>query len=247
MKDYFSERSGEYAHFRPGYPQTLIDFILSQVSHRDRAWDCGTGNGQVAGMLAPHFKEIIGTDISANQLQHAVQADNIHYVVQEAGASDFPSAHFDLITVAQAIHWFPFAPFYADVHRTLKSDGLFVVTGYQLPEINHEVDKVVYRLYEPILGQYWDPERSYVDEGYNTIPFPFQEISTPQLTQTCNWKIDQLCGFLSTWSALKHYRKANNTDALQLILPELEAAWGGASSLEVRFPVLLRAGRKFPT
>jgi trans-aconitate methyltransferase len=79
MKDNFSQQSGAYAKFRPVYPAALYDFICSQVNHFERAWDCGTGNGQVAGVLADRFQEVYATDISQKQLNRAIRKGNIHY------------------------------------------------------------------------------------------------------------------------------------------------------------------------
>ncbi|MEX0681015.1 MAG: hypothetical protein WD097_06500 [Balneolales bacterium] len=64
MKDNFSEQSNQYAEFRPLYPEELFDFLLSLVPDRYSAWDCGTGNGQVAGQLANYFDKVAATDIS---------------------------------------------------------------------------------------------------------------------------------------------------------------------------------------
>src|SRR5688572_25275073 len=100
MKDNFSHRSEKYAQFRPSYPDAFYQFILAHVSRKERAWDCGTGNGQVAGELANYFREVFATDISTNQLQHAVQKKNIRYMVEEAGQASFSDDFFDLIIVA---------------------------------------------------------------------------------------------------------------------------------------------------
>ncbi|MEM7040277.1 MAG: SAM-dependent methyltransferase, partial [Bacteroidota bacterium] len=68
MKDNFSHASGNYAKFRPQYPADLYDFIFQHVPDFERAWDCGTGNGQAARALAERFARVEATDISANQL-----------------------------------------------------------------------------------------------------------------------------------------------------------------------------------
>lgn len=243
MKDNFSAISSEYTQFRPGYPNALIDFLINNSANHNTAWDCGTGNGQLATQLAPHFKKVIATDISENQLKHAKPSHNIQYLIQEAGKSDFAENSFDLITVAQAIHWFAFETFYEDVFRCLKPGGLFAAIGYYLPSVNAKVDAVIGILYNDILGKFWDSERRFVDDRYRTIPFPFEEIPCPEISQVYNWNIDQLLGFLGSWSAVRHYVNANGIDPVLLIEKELEAAWGVDSSHEVKFPIILRAGR----
>jgi len=72
MKDNFSNQSFLYAKFRPSYPAALFEFILSLVPDKQSAWDCGTGNGQIAGVLADSFEIVYATDISKNQLANAI-------------------------------------------------------------------------------------------------------------------------------------------------------------------------------
>lgn len=242
MKDNFSVQSAAYAQFRPTYPQELYDFLFSLVLQQNTAWDCATGNGQVARILAKDFDQVFATDISENQLKHAVQKENISYLLQSSDKSTFPDATFDLITVAQAIHWFSFDDFYAEVKRTLKPAGIIAVFGYGVMRINAQVDPVIHKLYKGILGGYWDEERKYIDEGYLSIPFPFQEFSVPQLSIQTTWNFDQLIGYLNTWSALQHYKKANNSSPLTALMSELESAWGTGDK-EVNFPILLRVGK----
>ena len=68
MKDNFSGHSSDYARYRPAYPDALFAFIYERLACFDAAWDCGTGNGQVAGRLAERFDRVYATDLSANQL-----------------------------------------------------------------------------------------------------------------------------------------------------------------------------------
>ena len=55
MKDNFSKQSSLYAQFRPAYPKELFQFLLPLVPAKNAAWDCGTGNGQVAVKLSRLF------------------------------------------------------------------------------------------------------------------------------------------------------------------------------------------------
>ena len=84
MKDNFSKQADIYARYRPHYPVELFDFILAHVNNRQTAWDCGTGNGQSAKVLAGYFENVLATDISQKQIEHAEPAGNISYSVQPA-------------------------------------------------------------------------------------------------------------------------------------------------------------------
>ena len=79
MKDNFSKQSDLYSRFRPGYPRLLFDFLLPLVPDKKTAWDCGTGNGQVAVKLSLYFDEVYATDLSSAQIENADKKQNIFY------------------------------------------------------------------------------------------------------------------------------------------------------------------------
>ncbi|AFD09442.1 class I SAM-dependent methyltransferase [Solitalea canadensis] len=242
MKDNFSKQSDLYAQFRPTYPPELYDFLLPLVPDVNTAWDCGTGNGQVAAELAGYFEKVYATDISISQLNNAVQKTNIFYSIAPAEHTSFTAQSFDLITVAQAIHWFDFNEFYKEVRRTLKPNGIIAVIGYGLLEINPKLDELINYFYTDIVGKYWDKERKYIDDNYQTIPFPFNEIPAPKLSVSYKWNVDQLIGYLNTWSAVQHYKDKNNENPVGLIIDELINRCG-SDIFEVKFPTLLRVGK----
>lgn len=243
MKDNFSTGSEAYAQFRPHYPDELFTYLLSLVKNKASALDCGTGNGQVAGVLADHFTEVYAIDISAQQLKAAMQKTNIFYSVQRAEETSFQKNQFDLITVAQAIHWFRFADFYAEVRRMLKPGGVFAIIGYGLLRTEKKLQDLIDHFYKNSIGPYWDPERHYIDEAYQTIPFPFEEINAPDFKMEYNWSFEQLVGYLNTWSAVKHYQKQNHENPVDRIVQDLKEAWDGSEKTAFVFPVFFRVGK----
>jgi ubiquinone/menaquinone biosynthesis C-methylase UbiE len=166
MKDNFSSQSNQYIKFRPSYPEQLYNFLLGLVDNKENAWDCGTGNDQVVLELSKYFDKVYATDISADQIRNAYQRDNIFYKVESAEKTSFPEKIFDLITVAQAIHWFDFESFYREVKRTVKPNGVLAVIGYGLIKTEDDTDKVIDHFHHKIIGSYWDKERKYIDENY---------------------------------------------------------------------------------
>ena len=161
MKDNFSKQSDLYVKYRPRYPKSLYEYIYDRCSQFNAAWDCGTGNGQVAHQLAKRFNNVIATDISAAQLDHALKSTNINYKLASAENSEIESQSIDLVTVAQAIHWFDFDRFYKEVCRVAKPECLLAYWGYDLPKIEPAVDKTVIHFHDEALGDYWDIERGY--------------------------------------------------------------------------------------
>jgi len=245
MKDNFSHRAAEYARFRPGYPAALFDFLFAQCRQFDCAWDCATGNGQIAAVLAERFRQVEATDISENQLQNALLRPNIRYQTGAAEQPIFPENSFDLVTVGQAAHWFDLEKFYAEVQRVLKPGGLLALVGYGLLNIDEATDAVIGYLYRDVLDDYWDPERQLVDEALATIPFPFQEIPLPEMASEYRWAPEHLLGFLSTWSAVRHYENQTGKNPLdEAFVTSLKKAWGSEPVKTVRFPIFGRIGRE---
>jgi SAM-dependent methyltransferase len=243
MKDNFSSQSDKYAKFRPTYPGELFDYLLSVVRGRENAWDCGTGNGQVAQVLAGSFDRVMATDISQQQIDNAVRHEHIEYSVQPAERTSFPDDTFDLITVAQAIHWFHFDAFYQEVDRTIRPGGVLAVIGYGLIQTNPVIDKIIGSFYRTIVGPYWDKERRYIDEDYKTIPYPYKALDTPAFQHNVEWSLEHLIGYIGTWSAVKHYEKKNGRDPIDLVHDALKAGWGTDKMIKGRFPILLRVAK----
>ena len=185
---------------------------------------------------------MIATDISEAQLQQAPYFENVSYQVQAAEQSNLLAQSVDLVTVAQAIHWFDFDAFYTEVKRVLKPQGVFAAIGYGLIEVQDAaINSLVQQLYFDTLNDYWDSERRYIDELYQTIPFPFKEQAVAEMHLQYQWSPQQLLSYLKTWSALKHYQEKYHHDPLQLISNALQAV---SENLDVTFPVLLRVGMR---
>lgn len=247
FKDHFSGHAEDYGAFRPTYPPSLFAYLASLAPAHDLAWDCATGNGQAALALAPSFGRVVATDASSRQVAQARAPDRIAYLVAHAERTPLPDASVDLVTVAQALHWFDVIPFYAEVRRVTRPGGVLAAWCYELHQINTEVDPVIRRLYADILGGDWPSERRLVEDGYRTIPFPFDEIIPPRFAMAARWDLERLLGYLGTWSAVVRHRGRTGGDPLDLIRGDLEAAWGDAGlEREVVWPLNMRVGRVDP-
>lgn len=244
MKDNFSAQSAQYAQFRPQYPPEMFEFLFAKTARFEAAWDCGTGNGQVAQVLAMHFKNVLATDISARQLEKATPRPNIRYAIEPAEKCSAPDGTFDLIAVAQAVHWFDFERFYAEVRRALRPDGgLLALLGYGLLHFGEAtLDGPFNHFYAQTLGPFWDAERRHVDAHYRSLPFPFRELPVPDFSMAFSWSRAQFLGYLGTWSAVQHFVRANGHNPLDTFAPEIEAAWPAHDPKTVRFPVFMRLG-----
>ena len=195
--------------------------------------------------IADHFARVVGTDPSATQIAAAEARANIEYRVEPAEHSSLAGTSASLITVAQALHWFDHAAFYAEVKRVFKPNGIFAAWAYSdCATGDAAIDRIKDRLYIDLTGPYWPPERVYVDAGYTTLPFPFVEIPAPSFPMVASWTVDHLLAYFRSWSATQRYIKAKGEDPVALIEPELRAAWGDPSMRrEVRWQFHLRCGK----
>lgn len=243
MKDNFSKQAGLYAKFRPGYPEALIRRVVDLVPEKKLAWDCATGNGQVAKMLAPHFRQVVGTDISKKQLDHATALPNVTFQIGKAEKTDFADSSLDLITVGQAIHWFDHGGFHREVSRIAKPGGILAVFGYPLLTTAEPLNGAIAHFYHQIVGPFWDAERRHIDERWARIPFPFEKIEMPHFEQRYVWTFPQLLGYLKTWSACQHYLREKGEHPVELFQNELKKAWGNTDTCEVVFEIFTRVGK----
>lgn len=243
VKDNFSQQAADYKKFRPCYPDALYTFLYSQLPNTETAWDCGTGNGQVAVHLAAWFETVYATDISTGQLSQAEQRKNIYYQQARAEATSLPAAGIDLITVAQAIHWFDFEGFYKEVQRVARPEALLAVWGYGLIKISSAIDPLLQKLYSRTLGPFWDAERKWIDDAYQHLPFPFEELPSPDFQISLRWTRRQFIGYLQSWSSVQHFRKKNGSSPLPSFEEAIAASWPEGEAKEVHFPVFLRLGR----
>jgi SAM-dependent methyltransferase len=242
-KDLFSGHSRQYATFRPSYPTALFEFLVGCVSQREHAWDCGTGNGQVARALAPYFQQVEATDLSAQQLKHAPPVPNIHYSVCAAEQTDFAKASFDLITVGQALHWFDLKKFFDEVNRVGKSGGMLAVFGYTFLRIEKTVDDILLDFYSNTVGPYWDAARRLVEEEYRSIDFPFEEIPAPPFVIEVNWSKEHLLGYVESWSATQKYIQATNHNPVNELADRIEKHWKPEEIRKVEVPLFSRVGQ----
>lgn len=242
--DNFSRQSELYAKYRPRYPKELLDEIYRHVAGKNNVWDCGTGNGQLAEKLASKFQKVYATDISQGQLDNAVSRDNITYIKNPAENPIFENEMFDLITVAQAIHWFDFELFYKEVLRTSKKNSVLAIIGYGRLTTDTETTKNISVFYDKMFKSHFSKNREFVEKGYRSIPFPFEEIGYFKYSSTYNWELKDLQGYFQSWSAVQKFREINKFDPTEKIISELSQSWSLTKTVE--FPVFLRLGRIKP-
>jgi len=241
----FSQSSDQYAKNRPRYPEELFSYLSNICPKHDRAWDCATGNGQAAISLAKYFAHIEATDISAEQIEHGLAHPNVHYSISPAEQTPFQDSSFDLITVATAFHWFDQPKFFQEVDRVLKPQGILAIWAYSFFAIEPEIDAVIAAEFSSPIDPFWADGNRQMFNGYQDVPFPLDEIQPPEFSMRMDWTLEQLSGFLKTWSAVKLFIKEVGHDPVSKLEAILAPMWGDSQSTKpVRMPIFLRVGRK---
>jgi len=241
----FSSGSDQYARHRPSYPEELFLFLSEIAPQREAVWDCATGNGQAAISCAKYFSHVEATDISAEQIRECTLHPKITYSVSPAESTPFGDHSFDLITVAQAYHWFDQDKFSREAERVLRPKGILAVIGYGFCEINPSIDKVILEnLLNPI-DQSWAHGNRLLMSGYKDITLPFEEISIPQkFSIKVEWTLGHLLAYLRTWSAVKLFIKEYGVDPVAELEPKIKPLWGETEERVVQMPIFLRVSRK---
>lgn len=244
MKDLFSYQADAYAKYRPTYPPELFDYILSFVENRNTAWDCATGNGQAARVLANYFQRVEATDISEAQLKNAVQKEAIRYSISPAEQTSFPDNNFDLITVATAYHWFDWKAFHREATRVGKNNAVVAAWAYNIVQCDNEkINGAIQHFYYEVIYSYWDKERRHVESAYANVEFDFAPLLSNDFFIERKWNKEEFMGYLSSWSSVQNYIKKNDTSPLPIIEADLKTVWRDDAVKLFRFPLFLRIGR----
>jgi SAM-dependent methyltransferase len=244
FKDNFSKQADIYVKYRPLYPTELYSFLSSLTEDHEIVWDCGTGNGQAAIGLATFYNQIIATDPSEQQIKNCLPNEKVIYLVEKAESTSIRSNSVDLLTIANALHWFDFEVFYKEAVRVLKNNGVIATWTYGLPLISPEIDKIIKQFHDQTLNDYWLPENRLVEKEYATIPFPFQQINSPQFFYEKPMKLDGLIGYLNTWSATQRFINENKFNPTEQLREDLLSVWKDVDlEKKLTWKLILKVGR----
>ncbi len=246
FRDLFSAHAKDYGRYRPTYPDAVFAWLAAQAPSRHVAWDCGTGSGQAAVALAATMERVIATDASAAQLTHAEPHQRVTYGVGLAEAPELDAGSVDLVTAAQAFHWFDAPRFFDAAARVLKPGGVLALWTYRSARIAPAVDRIESDFYRNVIGQDWPMERRLVEEGYAKVvlPHPFTEIAAPPFELTASWSRDEFLGYVSTWSAVHQHRRRTGHDPLAPFAERIADVWPADVVHLVRWDLRMRVARR---
>jgi SAM-dependent methyltransferase len=260
FRDHFSGHAQAYARWRPGYPHELYEWLAGRVGSRRLAWDCATGNGQAARGLAPFFERVVATDASIDQLAQRgggaalrmggeiddeATSVRVTFHAAEASASALAAGSVDLVSVAQALHWFDLGPFQAEVRRVLRPGGILAAWTYERFRVVPAIDELMTEFAEETVGTFWPPERRHVDAGYATLELSFEPIEAPVFVMRARWTLPELLAYIGTWSAVQRFRKARGFDPVSDLEVLLAPHWHPPETRrEITWRIGMLAGRR---
>lgn len=242
FQDHFSGHAADYAAYRPTYPVGLFRYLAGLSQRRELAWDCATGNGQAAVALAPYFDRVVATDASQQQLERAEAESGVEYLTAPAEKVPLESCTVDLVTVAQALHWFDIEAFHREVMRVLRPGGFLAAWCYGLSEIDPEIDPEIETFHFDTVGPYWPLERRHIESRYESLEFPYEPVKAPAMHMEAQWTAEGFFAYLRTWSAVKRCITAKGVDPVAA-LEDRFLDWWGPEPRVVRWPLTLKIGR----
>ncbi|MEM8963139.1 MAG: class I SAM-dependent methyltransferase [Acidobacteriota bacterium] len=124
--DRFSNRVDDYARYRPDYPEELFHALATRCGLRagSTVADVGAGTGIFSRRLLERGYRVIA--VEPNDAMRAVAARDLgeHEVFEalpgRAEDTGLPDAHVDVVTAAQAFHWFDPATTRIELARILR-------------------------------------------------------------------------------------------------------------------------------
>ncbi|KAK6913719.1 hypothetical protein RJ641_021040 [Dillenia turbinata] len=249
-------RIGKAKHYkvaRPSYPQELFQFIASKTPAHTLAWDVGTGSGQAAQ------SDVIATDASQEQLDFAPKLPNIKYACTPPNMSMHElkgviesQESVDVVTIAQALHWFDLPNFYQQVKWSLKKPhGVIAAWCYIVPRINTSVDSLVSQFYFVDMKPYKNLGNQLVADEYKTLEFPFEPVEGYDHTGPFSFKsvtmmsLEDMFSLMRSWSAYQVAKDRGVELLSEKLIAELQSAWkeDGNGLKVVEFPLFLKIGK----
>ena len=245
FKDHFSSHAAAYAAFRPSYPRQLAEWLASIAPGHGLALDVGAGSGQLSILISEHFDRVVAPEPSAQQRANATHSPNVEYSIASAENSSLPDSSVDLLTAAQAAHWFDLPAFFAETRRLLKPNGAIALISYAGMEPNSPVEPMIDAFRLETLKLYWPAERQLVENGYRDIRLPFERLPAPSFFMEVHWPLAAMIGYLDTWSAIRAMERDKGRGIFESFLAELTKTWGDPNEIRrIRWPLAIVAGRK---
>ncbi|XP_042226219.1 putative methyltransferase DDB_G0268948 [Homarus americanus] len=222
----------KYAEFRPVPPRslvnTVVDYVKEKVEPLQVCVDIGCGSGQNTRLYSEHFKQVIGLDVSLEQLRVAEQ-DHLHQnvVYKEGLAEHMPveNASVDLVTSCAAVHWFNLDTFYKEVDRVLRPGGVLACYSYLACTplyAGKNLRSTILEMHSN-LDPNWSMGHRHLNSDYGTLPaFSPEEVfissNEEKFVVETDATLDSIIGYLSSWSAVQKLQDREGEEVVSQFL-----------------------------
>ncbi|UJP11183.1 methyltransferase domain-containing protein [Microbacterium sp. KUDC0406] len=152
----------EYDRYRPGFPVAAADAIISAAV--EAALDLGAGTGKFTERLVSRASRVIAVEPSEQML--AVLRSKLPAVESHVGTAEgipVADASVDVVTVAQAFHWFDRAPACAEIRRVLVPGGTLGLL-WNHSDARCTWDRACHRVAHPAVSETDETTSSAADE-----------------------------------------------------------------------------------
>ncbi|MFT3935825.1 MAG: class I SAM-dependent methyltransferase [Chitinophagaceae bacterium] len=137
----FSEKAANYNLYRPSYPPVIIEWLKKSINLQlqQSIADIGSGTGIFSAIFLQANYTVYGIEPNEPMRQFAetnfASQKNFHSIDGTAEQTNLPNNSVDLITVAQAFHWFDLPVVKKEFQRILKPNG-YVLLAWNILQSN---------------------------------------------------------------------------------------------------------------
>ncbi|OQE19462.1 hypothetical protein PENSTE_c015G01659 [Penicillium steckii] len=250
---YSQDQGKAYSQSRPDYHFTVYETILNHHKASDglldTILDVGCGPGNVVRAFSPHFSHAIGLDPSEGMMATArslggitSKSEQIRYEVSTAEdlginlPQPIQDSSVDLITAANAAHWFDMSRFWASAARVLKPGGSVALWTSGRSSIHPSVpgatilQDIMDQIEERYLKPHLEPGNLLTRSRYISLPLPWNlEQPVPEFDESTffrkDWDVDEQFyslepelnmdmfeKMISTSSPVTRWRQAHSND-----------------------------------
>lgn len=156
----FSNRVRDYQRFRPSYPDDAVSYMLEglPVGKTTRLADIGAGTGVLTGLLLQRGFSVCAVEPNEPMRQECdrvlAQYNNYTSVCGTAEKTGLENQSIDLITAAQAFHWFDFDQARMEFDRVLKRDGAIALVWNRRDNLSSSFQQEYEELLNSLIPEY---------------------------------------------------------------------------------------------
>ena len=122
--------------------------------------------------------------------------------------------------------------------------GVLAAWCYSNCRTAREIDEIFDHFYEVTLGAYWPRERRHVENGYQSIALPIDEMVAPPFDMVEEWTLAQYLGYIRTWSGVAKFIADRGEAQVFEFEAVIRETWGNPKLLRrVRWPLHFRIGQ----